>query len=128
MLSFEIDYFVNLQSDSIQTFLSVIHKVQNLKIDKAVLSKEFFRTCNVLPFSFVERQGKRPKVHAKQKGSKNFFNHKSHRVTSLQQSSVVNYQGKRSMKTGITIFPGLNGFRFKGQNLGPFLVIKNNKN
>ena len=73
MLSFEIDYFVNLQSDSIQTFLSVIHKVQNLKIDKAVLSKEFFRTCNVLPFSFVERQGKRPKVHAKQKGSKNFF-------------------------------------------------------
>ena len=23
---------------------------------------------------------------------------------------------------------GLDGFRFKGQNLGPFLVIKNNKN
>ena len=36
-------------------------------------SKEFYRTCNVLPFSLVERQGKRPKVHAKQKGFKNFF-------------------------------------------------------
>jgi hypothetical protein len=40
--------------------------------------KEFFRTCNVLPFSCTHlalwrRQGKRPKVHAKQKGFKNFF-------------------------------------------------------
>ena len=40
---------------------------------------EFFRTCNILPFSCTHlalwrRQGKRPKVHAKQKGFKNFFN------------------------------------------------------
>ena len=39
---------------------------------------ENFRTCNVLPFSCThlalwrERQGKRPEVHAKQKGFKNF--------------------------------------------------------
>ena len=45
--------------------------------------KDFFRTCNVLPFSCIhlalwrplQRQGKRPKVHAKQKGFKNFFNY-----------------------------------------------------
>ena len=42
-------------------------------------TKEFFRTCNVLPFSCThlalwrQRQGKRPKVYAKQKGFKNFF-------------------------------------------------------
>ena len=39
-------------------------------------SKEVFRTCNVLPFSCTHLalwQGKRPKVHAKQKGFKNFF-------------------------------------------------------
>ena len=39
--------------------------------------KDFFRTWNVLPFSCTHlalwRQGKRPKVHAKQKGFKNFF-------------------------------------------------------
>ena len=43
--------------------------------------KDFFRTCNVLPFSCThlalwrgkERQGKRPEVHAKQKGIKNFI-------------------------------------------------------
>ena len=45
-------------------------------------NKEFFRTCNVLPFScthlalWIQRQGKRPKVHAKQKGFKNFFSKK----------------------------------------------------
>ena len=45
-----------------------------------VILKEVFRTCNVLPFSCThlalwrERQGKRPKVHEKQKGYKNFFN------------------------------------------------------
>ena len=45
------------------------------------LHKEFFRTCNILPFScthlalwrHLQRHGKRPKVHAKQKGFKNFF-------------------------------------------------------
>ena len=43
------------------------------------ICKEVFRTCNVLPFSCThlalwrQRQGKRPKVHAKQKGFKNFF-------------------------------------------------------
>ena len=39
---------------------------------KCVQGKESFRTCNVLPFSCTHlalRQGKRPKVHAKQKGS-----------------------------------------------------------
>ena len=45
--------------------------------ENRVLGKEFFRTCNVLPFSCTHlalwRQGKRPKVHAKQKGFKNFF-------------------------------------------------------
>ena len=41
--------------------------------------KEFFRACNVLPFSCTHlalwrgRQGKRHKVDAKQKGLKNFF-------------------------------------------------------
>ena len=43
-------------------------------------SKEFFRTCNVLPFSCTHLalwRGKRPKVHAKQKGLKNFVNPKS---------------------------------------------------
>ena len=47
-------------------------------------TKEFFRTCNVLPFSCTHlalrrptRQGKRPKVHAKQKGFKNFFSSNS---------------------------------------------------
>jgi hypothetical protein len=51
-----------------------------LEGNKYVLRKEFFRTCNVLPFSCThlalwrgKEQGKRPKVHAKQKGSKNFF-------------------------------------------------------
>ena len=48
-----------------------------------VVSKEFFRTCNVLPFSCThlalwrgKEQGKRPKVHAKQKRFKNFFSGK----------------------------------------------------
>jgi hypothetical protein len=39
-------------------------------------TKEFFRTFNVLPFSCTHLalwRGKRPKVHAKQKGFKNFF-------------------------------------------------------
>ena len=39
-----------------------------------IAGKEFFRTCNVLPFictHFVE--GKKTKVHAKQKGFKRFF-------------------------------------------------------
>ena len=38
--------------------------------------KEFFRTCNVLPFSYTHLalwRGKRPKVHVKHKGFKNFF-------------------------------------------------------
>ena len=37
--------------------------------------KEFFSTCNVLPFSctHVAWQDKRPKIHAKRKGFKNFF-------------------------------------------------------
>ena len=46
----------------------------------SIRGKEFFRTCNVLPFSCThlalwrgKGQGKRPKVHAKQKGFKNFF-------------------------------------------------------
>ena len=41
-----------------------------------IQNKEFFRTCNVLPFSCTHLalwQVKRPKVHAKQKGFKNFF-------------------------------------------------------
>ena len=49
---------------------------------KRIMSKEFFRTSNVLPFSCThlalwrgKEQGKRPKVHAKHKGFKNFFNH-----------------------------------------------------
>ena len=45
-------------------------------------NKDFFRTCNVLPFSctyLALRQGKRSKVHAKQKGFKNFFTCKSSR-------------------------------------------------
>ena len=37
------------------------------------VSKEVFRTRNVLPFSCTHLAGKRPKVHAKQKGFKNFF-------------------------------------------------------
>ena len=51
---------------------------------KSFCVKEFFRTCNVLPFSCthlalwsLQRQGKRPKVHAKQKGFKNFFSRSS---------------------------------------------------
>ena len=39
--------------------------------------KAVFRACNVLPFRYTHlalwRQDKRPKVHAKQKGFKNFF-------------------------------------------------------
>ena len=45
-----------------------------------VHNNEFFGTCNVLPFNCThlalwrgKGQGKRPKVHAKQKGFKNFF-------------------------------------------------------
>ena len=50
-------------------------------VNKAASGKDFFRTCNVLPFSCThfalwrgkeEGQGKRPEVHAKQKGFKNF--------------------------------------------------------
>ena len=41
-----------------------------------VILKEVFRTCNVFAiwlYSFSFGQGKRPKVHAKQRGFKNFF-------------------------------------------------------
>ena len=58
-------------------FLIRLHKNGDKPYDE-VKVKEFFRTCNVLPFSCTHlalwRQGKRPKVHAKQKGFKNFFN------------------------------------------------------
>ena len=49
----------------------------------SVIPKDFFRTFNVLSFSRThlalwrgkKGQGKRPKVHAKQKGIKNFFSY-----------------------------------------------------
>ena len=44
------------------------------------IGKDFFRTCHVLPFNCthlaLQRQGKRPKVHEKQKGFKNFFRYR----------------------------------------------------
>ena len=47
---------------------------QDIMLHFWVIFKEVFRTCNVLPFSCTHLAlCKRPEVHAKQKGFKNFF-------------------------------------------------------
>ena len=63
---------------SFEPVVEVLYKLE--KMTDRYLSKELFRTCNFLPFSCThlalwrgKGQGKRPKVHAKQKGFKNFF-------------------------------------------------------
>ena len=61
------------------------------------MNKEVFRTCNVLPFiscthlALWRRQGKRPKVHEKEKGSKNFF---SRETSGLNTTYVQNINFK----------------------------------
>ena len=78
----EMSYFVFLRltlSNCVQSCSELYFLAKSwLTPNLVVLGKEFFRTCNVLPFSCTHlalwvRQGKRPKVHAKQKGFKNFF-------------------------------------------------------
>jgi hypothetical protein len=53
-------------------------------------------------------------------------------VTSLEQLSLAEFSGEqarqRPMKTAIKMLSGLDQLRLEGQNLGPFLVIKNIKN
>ena len=82
---FEI--FFDLKLGGFCQFLAIFGDFLGLQTERVIFrnvthTKEFFRTCNVLPFSCThlalwrQRQGKRPKVHAKQKGFKNFFNQK----------------------------------------------------
>ena len=58
------------------------------------MNKEVFRTCNVLPFiscthlALWRRQGKRPKVHEKEKGSKNFFSRETSGCCKNERSSM----------------------------------------
>ena len=78
-------YFIEISDSEQFRSVDVTEKVnsQNKCYSKKNMRqiKEVFRTCNVLPFSCThlalwrgQRQGKRPKVHAKQKGFKNFVN------------------------------------------------------
>ena len=67
----KIPFSKNKSSKTFSRFLFRIFLL--LHVPKKIKTvKEFFRTCNVLPFSCTHL-GKRSKVHAKQKGFKNFF-------------------------------------------------------
>ena len=81
-------------------------------------ASRFYRTCNVLPFSCTYlalwREGKRPKVHAKQKGFKNFFilggiifsystYTKDYKTFSIPNIHHVSVQNDKFIRTGIKL-------------------------